>query len=158
VYTYRCVPSYVLLSLPYSLLNTFPTPHQSRHAAQIYTATHCNSTKHTATHCNTLQHIFPTPDQNRHPTQIFLCVCVCMSKQTCDTDVATISRLLTIIGLFCKRTLLKRLSYAKETYDFEEPTNRSHPIASAVYTHMSLHVYMYIHIHIYTYTHTDLYK
>jgi len=42
--------------------------------------------------------------------------------------VATISRLLKIIGLFCKRALLKMLYSAKETYNFKEPTNRSHPI------------------------------
>ena len=42
--------------------------------------------------------------------------------------VATISRLLTIIGLFCKRALWKRLYSAKETYNLKEPTNRSHPI------------------------------
>ena len=42
--------------------------------------------------------------------------------------VATISRLLTIIGLFCKKALYKRLHSAKETYHFKEPTNRSHPI------------------------------
>jgi len=42
--------------------------------------------------------------------------------------VATISRLLKIIGLFCKRALYKRRYSAKETYDFKEPTNRSHPI------------------------------
>jgi len=42
--------------------------------------------------------------------------------------VATISRLLKIICLFCKRALQKRLYSAKETYNFKEPTNRSHPI------------------------------
>jgi len=42
--------------------------------------------------------------------------------------VATISRLLKIIGLFCKRALYKRRYFAKETYDFKEPNNRSHPI------------------------------
>jgi len=31
-----------------------------------------------------------------------------------------------IIGLFCKRALLKRLYPAKETYNFEELSNRSH--------------------------------
>jgi len=44
--------------------------------------------------------------------------------------VATISRLLKMIGLFCKRALLKRLHSAKETYHFKEPTNRSHPVAT----------------------------
>jgi len=42
--------------------------------------------------------------------------------------VATISRLLKMIGLFCKRALWKRLYSAKETYNLMEPTNRSHPI------------------------------
>ena len=44
--------------------------------------------------------------------------------------VATISRLLQIIGLFRKRALYKRRYSAKETYHFKEPTNRSHPIYS----------------------------
>jgi len=42
--------------------------------------------------------------------------------------VAIMSRLPGIIGLFCKRTLRKRLYSAKETYNLKEPTNRSHPI------------------------------
>jgi len=36
--------------------------------------------------------------------------------------VATSSRLLKIIGLFCKRALSKRRYSAKETYNFKEPT------------------------------------
>jgi len=42
--------------------------------------------------------------------------------------VATVSRLLKIIGLFCRIKSLLYGSFAKETYDFKEPTNRSHPI------------------------------
>ena len=42
--------------------------------------------------------------------------------------VATISRLLKIIGLFCQRALQKRLYSAKETCNDKEPTNRSNPI------------------------------
>jgi len=42
--------------------------------------------------------------------------------------VATIMRLLKIIGLFCKRARWKRRYSAKETYNFKEPTTRSHPI------------------------------
>jgi len=45
-----------------------------------------------------------------------------------DCRVATMSRLLKIIGLFCKRALPKRPIFFKETYNFKEPTNRSHPI------------------------------
>ena len=42
--------------------------------------------------------------------------------------VASISRLLKIIGLFCKRALQKRRYAAKETYNIKAPTNNSHPI------------------------------
>ena len=42
--------------------------------------------------------------------------------------VATISRMLKNIGLFCKRDLQKRPIFCKETYIFKHPTNRSHPI------------------------------
>ena len=46
--------------------------------------------------------------------------------------VATISRLLKITSLFCKRALQKRLFSAKETYNLKEPTNRSHPIVDGM--------------------------
>jgi len=42
--------------------------------------------------------------------------------------VATISRLLEIIGLFCRISSSLQGSFAKETYNFKEPSNRSHPI------------------------------
>jgi len=51
-----------------------------------------------------------------------------ISRSCMPYGVATISRLLKMIGLFCKRALWKRLYSAKETYHFKEPTNRSHPI------------------------------
>jgi len=38
-----------------------------------------------------------------------------------------------IVGLFCKQALWKRQYSAKETYHFKEPTNRSHPIWSALW-------------------------
>jgi len=50
--------------------------------------------------------------------------------------VATISRLLKIIGLFCKRALYKRPYAAKETYNYKEPTNRSHPVHMIAYCHV----------------------
>ena len=37
------------------------------------------------------------------------------------------SRVLKIIGLFCRISSLLQGSFAKETYHFKEPTNRSHP-------------------------------
>jgi len=42
--------------------------------------------------------------------------------------VATISRLRKIIRLFCRRALQNRRYSAKETYHFNEPTNRSHSV------------------------------
>jgi len=51
------------------------------------------------------------------------------SKQT-QYEVATISKLLKIAGLFAERALWKRIYSAKETCNFKEPTNRSHPIAN----------------------------
>jgi len=42
--------------------------------------------------------------------------------------VATSSRLLKIIGLFCRISSLLKGSFAKETYNFKGLTNRSHPI------------------------------
>ena len=61
-------------------------------------------------------------------------------KEPCSQDVlqtescygvATIRRLIKIIGLFCKRALQKRRCSVEETYDFKEPPNRSHPIYDA---------------------------
>jgi len=42
--------------------------------------------------------------------------------------VALVSRIDKIIGLFCKRALKKRQYSAKETCNFIDPTNLSHPI------------------------------
>jgi len=42
--------------------------------------------------------------------------------------VATISRLLKIIGLFGRISSLFKGSFTKETYNFKGPTNHSHPI------------------------------
>jgi len=46
--------------------------------------------------------------------------------------VATISRLLKIIGLFCRICSHLQGPFAKETYHFKEPTNRSQPIWSYI--------------------------
>jgi len=43
-------------------------------------------------------------------------------------EVATIRRLLKIIGLFCQRAPQKRRYSVKETCNVKEPTNGSHPI------------------------------
>jgi len=86
--------------------------------------------------------------------------------------VATISRLLKITGLFCKRALQQRLYFAKETYNFMEPTNRSHLIACKLSprnwvmsrVNESCHMWMrhvtyerVIHIHVYIYKYICIY-
>ena len=47
--------------------------------------------------------------------------------------VATISRIDKTTGLFCKRDLQKRRYSAKETYNFIDPIDRSHPIWNNLY-------------------------
>jgi len=42
--------------------------------------------------------------------------------------MATVGTLLKIKGLFCRIYSLLQGSFAKETYNLKEPTNRSHPI------------------------------
>ena len=57
-----------------------------------------------------------------------------MTLRTCMSyGVATMSRLLKIMGLFCKRALQNRRYSAKETYNFKEPTNRSLPITQLMH-------------------------
>jgi len=51
--------------------------------------------------------------------------------------LATISRLLKIIGLFWRISSLLYGSFAKETYNFKEPTNWSHPIRICMSLHRS---------------------
>jgi len=54
--------------------------------------------------------------------------------------VATISRLLKIRGRFCRIQSLLEGSFAKETYNSEEPTHRSHPIESVMSRLWTRHV------------------
>jgi len=58
---------------------------------------------------------------------LYMCANVYLYEFGCVYGVATISRLLKI-GAFCRISSLLSGSYAKETYDFKEPTNGSHPI------------------------------
>jgi len=60
----------------------------------------------------------------------FICVTwlIHMPDTTFSYGVATISMLLKITSLFCRISSLLQGSFAKETYNFKEPTSRSHPI------------------------------
>jgi len=63
-------------------------------------------------------------------TYAHMCTCILVIARD-RYGGASSSRLLKITGLVCKRDLQKRLYSAKETYDFKEPTHRSHPISWA---------------------------
>jgi len=77
--------------------------HTATHCNTLqHTATHCNTLQHTATHCNTLQHMSERARaQQPQWTAFSAYVFVYINKQYCYW-VASISRLLTIIGLFCR--------------------------------------------------------
>jgi len=98
---------------------------------------------------------------DRQTSLVCVCVCVCVcvwhvwmryvthsyvrhDSFTCVTwyGVATISRLLKLTCLFCKRALQKRLHSAKETYHFKEPIHRSHAIQhiTTVYCNTLQHI------------------
>jgi len=74
--------------------------------------------------------------------------------------VASTGRLLQIIGLFCNRALQKRRYSAKETYNFKEPTDCSHPISALSlisrihYMKIREKVDIYIHFVSYFHMHT----
>jgi len=70
----------------------------------------------------------------RHTHEQVMCP-ICMSHDAGNASclssyyvVATIRRLLKIIGLFCGISSVFEGSFAKETYHFMEPTNRNHPM------------------------------
>jgi len=96
---------------------------------------HVNSTARSALHServikNHFIHMPHKPLQSRVVSLAPKCVHYKSFSHTVWCGVATISRLLKITGLFCKRALQNRLYSAKETYDFKEPTHRSHPICA----------------------------
>ena len=123
---------------------------------RIHTNTHTHT--HTYTHTNTHTYTHTRSHSKTHTLHIHTYVCVCLSvcaqfaqqmqQRVCQAQprqhnitvrtlgmqygVATISRLLRITGLFCKRVLSKRLYSAKETTNFKEPTNHCHPILTSL--------------------------
>jgi len=78
--------------------------------------------------------------------RVSVCACVCMYVHT--TTLYTISRLLEIIWIFCKRALQKRLYSAKVAHNFNACAYKDERRY-----HSSLHI-IYMNTHIYTYTHT----
>ena len=88
-----------------------------------HTATHCNTLQHAAEHCNTCCNNAGGRRFGRWRG---------FRGESLGYCVATSSRLLKIIGLLCRISSLLQGSFAKETYNFKEPTNRSPPIFECV--------------------------
>jgi len=72
-----------------------------------------------------------------HPICNWLYYALVFGKQH-GYGVATMSRMLKNIGLFCKRGLQKRPVFCKETCIFKHPTHRSHPIAGKGFNQAAL--------------------
>ena len=51
--------------------------------------------------------------------------------------VATVSRIDKSLGIFCRISSLLQGFFAKETYNFIDPTNRSHPISRLIFLHIA---------------------
>jgi len=112
--------------------NTLPTNLCVRDVCVSCPTTQCNAC--TATHSNILfTNLFANTQNGSKETSLI----------NLSYGVATISRMLKNIGLFCKRALQKRPVFCKETCIFKHPTHRSHPIlykrVTSCYTHM-LHI------------------
>ena len=124
----------------------------------IYTCTYLCIYTHTHTSCIRMENLEgKTKDgaESRDLCSTFFVSKVIEKKQrllketnTCTRDmygVASVSRIDKIIGLFCKKALLKRRYSAKKTYNLIEPPNRSHPIAENGRSHVT-HVNICIYI------------
>jgi len=79
--------------------------------------------------------------------EIYMHICVYVSTY----GVATISRFLLIIGLFCRIQALLSGSFAKENFNLKEPTNHIHPMYG--YMHICMHTYIYTRKYMYIQTH-----
>ena len=153
----------------YNHASTYTVRSGCSKATHIHTRTHkhINAHKHTHIHIqtHTHTHTYRTGAYSlRHN-----------DTHTHTHGVAAISSLLKIIGLFFKRALSKRLYSAKETYNFKEPSNCSHPIwantntnthththtiqglaccSTAIHTQTHIHTHINAHTQTYTHTHT----
>ena len=130
------------LALSLSLSHTHTHAHTHTHThthtykyANAHAHTHKLSLTHTNMCIDRFMYVSPRTHYTNSPTtysyfQLYISV---HQTHTSSYGVASTSRLLKIIGLFCKRALSKRRYSAKETCNFKEPTNRSHPIYISVH-------------------------
>ena len=124
VFTHVCI--YILTHI---LNRMWVTAHEKeRNLLDLALKVLCEGTPHTYFQVTFTHYIFAA--------YAYKYIYITFARHTYLYGVATISRLLKIIGLFCKRALLKRPHSAKETCNFTEPTNRSHPIGRIMCIYM----------------------
>ena len=82
-----------------------------------------------------------------HTSEIFIDVYI--QTYVCTYGMASVSRIDKIIGLFCKRALIKRQYSAKEIYNFVDPTDRSYLISCSLFMYTYMYI-SYVYICIYT--------
>jgi len=79
-------------------------------------------------------------------TRIFICILTGRCISLYMYGMASVSKIDKIIGLFCRILSLWWGSFAKETYNFIDPTDQSHPTSTHIYMYVHIHVYMHIYI------------
>jgi len=84
----------------------------------------------------------------------FICLSQLIRIMSSVYGVATISRLLKMIGLFCRTLSLLQGSFAREAYSFKVPSNPSHPISEWVAINMWQLTSSHSHTDTQTCTHT----
>jgi len=134
-------------SLPVHFFGSRPQPSTSRCMVHmcVHVCVHVNTPQDEKRGCHFLRDVYIYVLANMYLHQI-------------QYGLATCNRLLKIIRLFCKRALWKRRYSAKETCNFKQPTNRSHPISEEriwgfAYTCVRAHT----HTHVYTHTNMCVY-
>ena len=130
VHVCKCVVSQRWMSCKYEWCREL-LRHEPRHAMILRDATVCNSWRNELRHDSSVTRCLATVLRHESRAAMILRdAIICNARRNeLRYGLATISRLLKIVGLFRKVALQKRLYSAKETYHFQDPTNRSHPIS-----------------------------
>ena len=110
----------------HAYLSIYTHTHKRAHThphtrTRTHTHTHTHTPKHT--HAYTHAHAYAETHELINCKETYKLI----NPSQCWYGVATISRLLEIISLFCRIWFLFKGSFAKVTYNFK-PTNSSHPI------------------------------
>ena len=108
---------------------------------RVYTSSYTPTYRRYQIHTHVHDGTFALSNRSTPSTHLCVCVCVCV---WCRDGVPTIRRLLKIIGLFCRISSLLQGSFAKETFNLKESTNRSHPMCFTVYMCYCICMYLVV--------------